>query len=172
MDRDEREAFAVYYGADYYGRNFFPDTTNTTHPGTIIGFGGPGSPNTNNRAIQQVTFDWLETFWKNPKYGALQSYVQYSYLTRAPWYVAPDAPKNAHLSMVYFGFPLRFALDFRHAASCALPELARLCEDSLQFRLGADRKKGRGFTKMATAQPNTPGSVVHSPRYGTSQSAS
>ena len=100
----EKEAFAVYYGADYYGRNFFPDTTNTTHHGTIIGFGGPGSPNTNNRAIQQVTFDWLQTFWKNPKYGALQSYVQYSYLTRAPWFVAPGDPKNAHLSMVYFGF--------------------------------------------------------------------
>lgn len=100
----EREAFAVYYGADYYGRNFFPDTTNTARPGTIIGFGGPGSPNTNNRAIQQVTFDWLQTFWKNPKYGALQSYVQYSYLTRAPWFVAPGDPKNAHLSMVYFGF--------------------------------------------------------------------
>ena len=100
----EKQAFAVYYGADYYGRNFFPDTTNAAHPGTIIGFGGPGSPNTNNRAIQQVTFNWLQTFWKNPRYGALQSYVQYSYLTRAPWYVAPGDPKNAHLSMVYFGF--------------------------------------------------------------------
>lgn len=101
---NEKEAFAVYYGADYYGRNFFPDTTNTAHPGTIIGFGGPGSPNTNNRAIQQATFDWLQTFWKNPRYGAMQSYVQYSYLTRAPWYVAPGEPKNARLSMVYVGF--------------------------------------------------------------------
>jgi len=100
----EKEAFAVYYGADYFGRNFFPDTTDTAHPGTIIGYGGPGSPNTNNRAIQQVTFDWLQTFWKNPRYGALQSYVQYSHLTRAPWFVAPGSPKDAHLNMVYFGF--------------------------------------------------------------------
>ncbi len=100
----EKEAFAAYYAADYYGRNFFPDTTNASQPGTIIGYGGPGSPNTNNRAIQQATFDWLQTFWKHQRYGALQSYIQYSYLTRAPWYVAPDAPKNAHLSMVYFGF--------------------------------------------------------------------
>jgi hypothetical protein len=104
----EKEAFAVYYGADYFGRNFFPDTTNTAEPGTIIGYGGPGSPNTNNRAIQQATFDWLQTFWKDTRYGALQSYIQYSYLTRAPWFVAPDSPKNAHLNMVYFG--LRYVL--------------------------------------------------------------
>jgi len=100
----EKDAFAVYYAADYFGRSFFPDTTDTAHPGTIIGFGGPGSPNTNNRAIQQVTFDWLQTFWKDRRYGALQFYTQYSYLTRAPWYVAPGDPKNAHLSMVYCGF--------------------------------------------------------------------
>jgi hypothetical protein len=104
----EKEAFAVYYGADYFGRNFFPDTTNAAAPGTIIGYGGPGSPNTNNRAIQQATFDWLQTFWKDTRYGALQSYIQYSYLTRAPWFVAPDTPKNAHLSMVYFG--IRYVL--------------------------------------------------------------
>jgi hypothetical protein len=104
----EKEAFAVYYGADYYGRDFFPDTTNTAHPGTIIGYGGPGSPNTNNRAIQQVTFDWLLTFWKSERHGALQYYTQYSYLTRAPWFVAPGDPKNAHLSMVYAG--IRYVL--------------------------------------------------------------
>ena len=45
-----KDAFAVYYAADYFGRNFFPDTTDTAHPGTIIGYGGPGSPNTNNRS--------------------------------------------------------------------------------------------------------------------------
>jgi hypothetical protein len=84
-------------------RNFFPDTPNTAKPRTVIGYGGPGSPNTNNRAIQQATFDWLQTFWKDTRYGALQSYIQYSYLTRAPWFVATHAPKNARLNMVYFG---------------------------------------------------------------------
>jgi hypothetical protein len=100
----KRSAFAVYYGADYFGRNFFPDTTNTANPNAIIGYGGPGSPNTNNRAIQEYTFDWLQTFWKSDKYGALQYYTQYSYVTRTPWFDAPGAPRNAHLSMVYAGF--------------------------------------------------------------------
>ena len=98
-----QSAFAIYYGADYFGRNFFPDTTNIAKPSTIIGYGGPGSPNTNNRAIQEVTFDWLQTFWKSDVHGALQSYIQYSYLTRTPWFLEPGAPKNAHLSMVYAG---------------------------------------------------------------------
>jgi hypothetical protein len=41
----------VYYGVNYFCRNFFPDTTNTAIRGTIIGYGGSGSPNTNNRTI-------------------------------------------------------------------------------------------------------------------------
>jgi hypothetical protein len=70
-----KSAFAVYYGEDYFGRNFFRDTTNSANPNTIIGYGGPGSPNTNNRAIQEVTFDWLQTFWKSDRYGVLQYYT-------------------------------------------------------------------------------------------------
>lgn len=103
-----KTTLAAYYGEDYFGRNFFVDTTNTTTPGTIIGYGGPGSPSTNNRAIQEATFDWIQVFWKSPRYGTLQYYTQYSYLSRAPWFVATDAPKNAHLSMVYAG--VRFVL--------------------------------------------------------------
>ena len=99
-----KNAFAVYYAGNYFQRNFFPDITNIGNPTTIIGYGGPGSPNTNNRAIQQATFDWIQTFWRHPKYGAVQFYTQYSYLSRAPWFVATGAPKNAHLSMVYLGF--------------------------------------------------------------------
>jgi hypothetical protein len=106
--QSQKTTLAVYYGQDYFGRNFFPDTTNTANPDTIIGYGGPGSPNTNNRTLQEITFDWIQTFWKSPKFGALQYYTQYSYVTRAPWFVAPDAPRDAHLSMVYAG--VRFVL--------------------------------------------------------------
>jgi hypothetical protein len=100
----KKSAFAVYYGEDYFGRNFFPDTTNTANSNSIIGYGGPGSPNTNNRVLQEYTFDWLQTFWKSDKYGALQYYTQYSYVNRTPWFDAPGAPRSAHLSMAYVGF--------------------------------------------------------------------
>jgi hypothetical protein len=68
---------------------------------TYVGYGYPGSPNSANRVINEPTFGFIQTFWKNPKYGALQWINQYSYLERVPWYVAPGSSKNAHLSMVY-----------------------------------------------------------------------
>ena len=115
--------FGLYYGGDYFQRNFFPDLTVAANPAGLrpnIGFGFPnvlgaggvqvfgGSANTNNRAIQQGTFDWTQTFWKNPQYGAVILVTQFSYLTRAPWFVAAGAPKNAHLGMSYVS--LRYVL--------------------------------------------------------------
>jgi hypothetical protein len=98
----------TYYGADYFQRNAFPDITSPAATKPIIGFGGIGSANSNNRAIQQGTIDWTQTFWKNPQYGAVLIVTQASYLTRAPWFVATGAPKNAHLTMGYVG--LRYVL--------------------------------------------------------------
>jgi hypothetical protein len=95
-----------YYGGAYFQRNAFVDTT--TAGGKIIGFGGLNSPNTNNKAIQEGTIGWVQTFWKNPQIGALQLITQYSYLTRAPWFVATGAPKNAHLGMAWAD--IRFTL--------------------------------------------------------------
>ncbi|HEV7675479.1 MAG TPA: hypothetical protein VGQ12_13195 [Candidatus Angelobacter sp.] len=108
----------TYYGGEYFQRNSFADLTaaNTTGapiscaPGQpllnkpCIGFGGTNSLNTNNRAIQEGTIDWTQTFWKNPQYGAVTLVMQASYLTRAPWFVPAGAPKNAHLTMGYVGF--------------------------------------------------------------------
>ncbi len=104
--------FGVYYGGDYFQRNFSGDTTSpipgvcSGHP--CIGFGGPNSPNSANRALQQGTLDWTQTFWKNPQYGAVQLVTQWSYVTRAPWFVPAGAPKNAHLGMSYVS--LRYVL--------------------------------------------------------------
>jgi hypothetical protein len=108
--------WGLYYGGAYFQRNFFPDLTVAPNAGGFrpnIGFGFPsvvnaagvtqfaGSTNINNRAIQEFTFDWTQTFWRNPQYGAVQLVTQTSYLTRAPWFVAAGAPKNAHLVQAF-----------------------------------------------------------------------
>jgi hypothetical protein len=93
--------FGVYYGADYFQRNFFLDTSAGAKPNTFVGFGGPGSSGAANRAIQEPTVDWIITFWKDPQHGAIQLVNQVSYLTRAPWFVAPGQPKNARSTMVW-----------------------------------------------------------------------
>jgi hypothetical protein len=91
-----------YYGGAYYQRNFSLDPAT----GKFAGFGFPGS--TANRAIQEGTFGVVQTFWKNPHYGALQLITQYSYLTRSPWSVIAGQPKNAHTNLGYVD--LRYVL--------------------------------------------------------------
>ncbi|HEY2497659.1 MAG TPA: hypothetical protein VGK24_11355 [Candidatus Angelobacter sp.] len=97
-----------YYGGAYFQRNFALDTSTGAKPNTFIGFGGPNSSTNNNRAIQEGTLGWVQTFWKNPQYGAFQLITQYSYLTRAPWFLPVNNPKNAHLGMAWAD--LRFTL--------------------------------------------------------------
>jgi hypothetical protein len=116
---------AGYYGGAYFQRNTFPDITSPTNSpfGAIactphqavqlkpcIGFGGFNTAGSSamNRALQEGTFDWIQTFFKDPKYGSLQLIMQYSYVTRSPWFIPAGAPKNAHLSMAYVN--LRYVL--------------------------------------------------------------
>jgi hypothetical protein len=89
-----RDQIGAYYGGQFTGRNAFPDPTNA---GAIIGYGGIGSPTSNNRAVQE---GWLvigHTLWKNPQYGAVVVFSDSNYTTRAPWFVKPGDPKNAHM---------------------------------------------------------------------------
>ena len=104
----KKSQFGFYYGGMYAQRNAFPDVTSPLVTKPIIGFGGANSPNSANRAIQEATFDWTQTFWRNPQYGAVFLVTQTSYLTRAPWFVPAGAPKNAHLVMNFVS--LRYAL--------------------------------------------------------------
>jgi hypothetical protein len=95
----------AYYGADYIGRDTAIDYTNKD---ALIGYGYKGAPNSQNRSIQEATFGFTQTLWKNPNYGALGLIFQYSYLLRDPWYLAAGAPKNAHNNMAWFD--LRYTL--------------------------------------------------------------
>jgi hypothetical protein len=62
----------------------------------------PGaSPNSANRYIFEPTFGLHYYMWRNPNYGDIRLMTQYSYVSRAPWFVAPGQPSVAHLSMIY-----------------------------------------------------------------------
>jgi len=111
----------AYYGGVYFQRNSFPDTTSGSTVSPIscghgqpistmpcIGFGFPNSSNSANKSIQEGTLAWTQTFWSSEQHGKLQLVTQGSYLTRAPWFVAAGAPKDAHLFMVFVN--LRYVL--------------------------------------------------------------
>jgi uncharacterized coiled-coil protein SlyX len=105
----------AYYGGIYVGRNVAIDTT-----GKPVGYGYTGAPNTQNRTIQEPTFGFNQTIWKNPKWGAVNFMGQYSYLTRSPWYVAAGQPKNAIDNMVFF--------NLRYTLPGSAPTLGRLAQ--------------------------------------------
>jgi hypothetical protein len=92
-----------YYGGIYVGRYTVLDTN-----GKPVGYGYTGSANSQNKAIQEATFGFNRTLWKDARFGAVNFMGQYSYLTRDPWSVAIGAPKNAHQSQVYLD--LRYTL--------------------------------------------------------------
>src|SRR6266496_2324780 len=93
-----------YYGGVYVQRNTAIDPAN----GRPVGYGYSGSPSGQNRVIHQATFGFTRTFWRDPKYGALQLMGQYSYLLRRPWSVAAGQPSEAHSNMVFLN--LRYLL--------------------------------------------------------------
>jgi hypothetical protein len=95
----------AYYGGIYVYRNLAIDSNGLT----LIGYGLPynvSSSSGQNRSIQEETFGFNQTLWKDGKYGALNLMGQYSYLSRNPW--ATMDPSNAHLNMVFLN--LRYTL--------------------------------------------------------------
>jgi hypothetical protein len=86
-----------YYGLDYIGRDVAIDANGKS----LVGYGFTGSANSQNRAINEITFGFNQTMWKNPRYGAINLMGQYEWLERDPWYVAVGAPKNTHDNTIY-----------------------------------------------------------------------
>lgn len=94
---------SMLYGGAYFGRNTAVDTD-----GTLIGYGYAGSATNNNRMIQEATFDLVQTFWKNPSYGALSLITQYSYVWRNPWSIPSSGTRYARTNMIWVN--LRYTL--------------------------------------------------------------
>jgi hypothetical protein len=101
----------AYYGGTYIERRMAIDPST----GLLVGYGYPGSPNNQNRSIQEVTGGFAHRFWNNPNYGALQFSIQYSWVVRHPWYVGAGQPASANLNMFYAS--LRFLLPGAPATS-------------------------------------------------------
>ncbi len=93
-----------YYGGVYIGKNVALDANGTTR----VGYGFIGSPEGHNRNIQEATFGFNQTLWKDAKYGALNFMGQYSYLSRNPWFIASGQPEDSHLNMLFLN--LRYTL--------------------------------------------------------------
>jgi hypothetical protein len=96
----------AYYGGTFIRRDVAVDASGKSP--VLVGYGYSGSPNSQNRAVHEPTFGLTQTFWRDPRWGALQLMLQYSYVLRYPWFVAGGAPKDAHASMVFVN--LRYLL--------------------------------------------------------------
>jgi hypothetical protein len=101
-----RTLLYAYYGGIYVGRDVAVDTT-----GKPVGYGYTGS--SQNRAINEITFGFNQTMWRDPRYGAINFMGQYEWLERALWYNAPTAPKQTHDNTIY--------LDIRYTLPGAMP---------------------------------------------------
>jgi hypothetical protein len=93
-----------YYSGAYFFRNYDLTTAALGTPcrtSFCVGFGFPGSANTNNRDYQEATIGFIPTIWSSPNYGKLQFISQFSYVVRNPWFVAAGSPKDAHIFIAY-----------------------------------------------------------------------
>jgi hypothetical protein len=86
----------------YYGGIYIPKNVQIDANGKPVGYGYVGSANSQNKAIQEITFGFNETVWASPRYGAINLIGQYEYLTRNPWYIAPNSPDQTHDNTIYF----------------------------------------------------------------------
>jgi hypothetical protein len=94
----------AYYGGIYIGKDIGLDANGTT----LIGYGYRGSANSQDRYIQEITFGFNQTIWKDAKWGAVNVMGQYAYIFREPWYVAPGTAKGAHDNTIFMN--LRYTL--------------------------------------------------------------
>jgi hypothetical protein len=97
------DTISAYWSEARFGQRF--DKTST---GAYVGYGYPGSPNSQNKEIDEYTLDNTYTFWKSPAYGALALIGQVSYVDRKPWFVATGAPTKADATMVYLDLRYTF----------------------------------------------------------------
>jgi hypothetical protein len=109
MQLSHNTQLGLYYGGVYVGKNVVFDNTasgSTLAKPVYVGYGYPKSSSV--RDGQELTFDWVQTLWKNRNYGALSLINQYSYVMKEPWIMATAGPRQAHTNLIYID--LRYTL--------------------------------------------------------------
>jgi hypothetical protein len=84
----------------YYGMARFDQNVVSDPAGRALGFGVANASGANHK-IDESTVGVIQTFFREPRYGALQLITQYSYLTREPWSVPAGTPGRAKSHMVW-----------------------------------------------------------------------
>lgn len=92
----------------YWSQANFGQRYDQLPSGAYVGYGYPGSANSQNKSITEYTLANTYTFWKNPSYGALQFIAQASYVEREPWFVAAGGLSKANANMLFLD--LRYVL--------------------------------------------------------------
>ncbi|HEX3703780.1 MAG TPA: hypothetical protein VHU82_10630 [Vicinamibacterales bacterium] len=85
-----------YYSIAQVDRTVTVDANGTTP----IGYGLAGSQTANHK-IQEATVGITQTFFRDPKIGAMQLMVQFSNVQRTPFSVPAGTPSSAKLNMLY-----------------------------------------------------------------------
>jgi hypothetical protein len=85
-----------YYGLTDFSSDYFKVGS------SFLGYGYPGSSNSQNKLVEEYTVGEVQTIWKDPSYGSLQFISQLSYEDREPFYIAAGTPSKAHAGMVFF----------------------------------------------------------------------
>jgi len=96
--------FYAYFGGIFIEKNTALDANGTTK----IGYGFANSSSNDNRLLQEITFGFNQTIWKDPRYGAINVMGQYQWQNRDPWAVLVNQPKAAHDSSIWMN--LRYTL--------------------------------------------------------------
>lgn len=103
---------AAYYGGVFVSKDVaFDPAASTPGKPVYVGYGFQPSANVASAGIrngQEITFDWVQTLWKNANYGALSLINQYSYIWKEPWYIQSGGLRQAHTNMIYVD--LRYTL--------------------------------------------------------------
>ena len=95
-------SLAAYYSGVSIENNFEPDVD-----GTFIGYGFPGSPNSNNRKIEELTATLSSLLVTTTNRGSAQFAVQLSWLKREPWF--PESGPESAKEFLFFA-QLRYNL--------------------------------------------------------------